>query len=183
MRTPVAAVALAAAALPIALAGPANAELYGVDDPVDTYHGSDVRSLSVRNGAENLNITTVHEGLRRDPATGSAGMFYVDTDREDRGPEYVLVAGFVGGTDYVLRHTEGFGRENLGRAVEHGDYLMRVDYDRERVRIKLSQPALGNPDAVRVSVRVSGTRTDGTSHGLVDWVGTRHWFTPWLEQG
>ena len=38
-------------------------------------------------------------------------------------------------------------------------------------------------DGVRVSVRVSGTRTDGTSHGLVDWVGKRHWFTPWLQQG
>jgi hypothetical protein len=183
MRTPLAAVALAAAALPIALAGPANAELYGVDDPADTWHGSDVRSLSVRNGAENLTITTLHEGLRRDPATGSGGMFYVDTDRDDRGPEYVLVAGFYEGTDYVLRHTEGFGPKQFGNPVEHGDYIMRVNYDKDRVRIKLHQPALRNPEAARVSVRVSGTRTDGTSHGLVDWVGTKHGFTPWLERG
>ena len=183
MRTPIVAAALAATVLPIALAGPANAELYGVDDPVDTYHGSDVTSLSVRNGAENLNITTIHEGLHRDPRTGSGGMFYVDADRDDRGPEYVLLAGFFEGTDYVLRHTDGFGRKQFGRTVSQGDYLMRINYRRDRVRIKLSQRALGNPEEVRVSVRVSGQRTDGTSHGLIDWVGKKHWFTPWLDQG
>ena len=109
-------------------------------------------------------------------------MFYVDTDHDDRGPEYVLVGGFFEGTDYVLRRTEGFGPRQFGRPVSHGDYLMRVDYATDRVRIKLHQPALRNPDAVRVSVRVSGTRTDGTSHGLVDWVGRKHGFTPWLDR-
>lgn len=47
----------------------------------------------------------------------------------------------------------------------------------------LSQAALGTPDAVRVAVRASGTRTDGTSHGLVDWVGRPRQFTPWTDRG
>jgi len=32
-------------------------------------------------------------------------------------------------------------------------------------------------------VRVSGSRSDGTTHGLVDWVGEPRSYTPWLDQG
>jgi hypothetical protein len=60
---------------------------------------------------------------------------------------------------------------------------MRVHYARDRVQFRMSRPALGNPGAVRVAVRVSGTRTDGTSHGLVDWVGKPRSFTPWIARG
>jgi hypothetical protein len=183
MRKTTAAVALSTAALTLALAGTAHAEQYGVDDPQDTFHGSDVLALQVRNGQENLTVTTFHEGLHRNPATGSSGAIYVDTDRDDRGPEYVFVGGFYEGTDYLLRQTEGFGHKAWGDPVENGDYIMRVDYAKDRVRFKMSRAALGNPDAVRVAVRVSGTRTDGTSHGLVDWVGTPRWFTPWIDRG
>ena len=180
MRTPIAAATLAAALLPIALAGPANAERYGVDDPEDTFHGSDVLSLSVRNAGDSIDITTTHLGLRRDPRTGSAGVVYLDTDPDDRGPEYVFVGGFYAGTDYTLRKTEGFGRRQWGNPLHHADYLMKVNYQKETVRIRIHRPGVGNPDEVRVAVRVSGTRTDGTSHGLVDWVGKKNGFTPWI---
>ena len=114
MRKTIAAVALSTAALTetLGIAGPAHAELYGIDDPRDTSHGSDIVSLQVRNGQENLSVTTTHVDLRRDPATGSGGAIYIDTDRDDRGPEYVLVAGYFEGTDYQLLHTEGFGPES-----------------------------------------------------------------------
>lgn len=183
MRTPIAAVALTAAALPIALAAPAHAERYGVDDPRDTHHGSDVVSLSVRNAGESIDITTQHVNLRRDPATGSAGAVYLDTDREQRGPEYVFVGGFYAGTDYTLMKTDGFGRQNWGAPLQHADYLMKVNYEKDTVRFRVHRPGVGNPDEVRVAVRVSGTRTDGTSHGLVDWVGKKHGFTPWVDHG
>lgn len=182
-----AAVALTATALTtaltVALAGPASAEQYGVDDPQDTSHGSDVVALQVRNGEENLAVTTYHVDLRRDPATGSAGTVYVDTDPDDRGPEYVLVGGFYEGTDYLLRETDGFGPKHWGDPVSQGDYVMRVHYRKDQVRIRMSQAALGDPDRVRVAVRVSGTRTDGSSHGLVDWVGEPRSFSPWLDRG
>ena len=92
-KTTTAVAALSAALLTISLAGPASAELYGVDDPQDTFHGSDILALQVRNGPDNLNVTTFHYGLRRDPATGSSGRVYVDTERHDAGPEYVFVGG------------------------------------------------------------------------------------------
>ena len=185
MRTAIAttAAALSAAALTLGLAGPANAERHAVNDGVDTSHGSDVMNASVRNGNENVYVRSAHYGLRRDPRTGSGGRIYFDTDKQDKGPEYVLVGGFTAGTDYVLSETEGFAPSQWGEPVQHGDYLMRVHYQKDRVRVVVSQAALGDPDRVRVAMRVSGTRTDGTSHGLVDWVGDRHWFTPWLDRG
>jgi len=182
-KTTTAVAALSAAAVTVALAGPASAELYGIDDPQDTFHGSDVRAVQIRNGQDNLAVTTFHSNLRRDPATGSSGRVYVDTDRKDAGPEYVFVGGFFEGTDYQLLHTEGFAPGKWGNPVANGDYVMRVRYAKDRVRFLMSRAALGNPGAVRISVRVSGTRTDGTSHGLVDWVSKRRAFTPWIARG
>ena len=183
MRTTTAAGTLAAATLTLGLAGPAHAELYGIDDPADTGHGSDVVALQVRNGQQNLTVTTIHDNLRRSPATGTSASIFIDTDRSDRGPEYVFTAGYYDGTDYVLRATDGFNQGDYGQAVENGDYILRIDYRHDRARVTMSRAALGNPDEVRVAVRVSGTRTDGTSHGLVDWVGKRRSFTPWLARG
>jgi hypothetical protein len=184
MRTPTAiAAGLAATTLTVALPGAAHAELYGVDDGRDTSHGSDILALSVRNGPRNLTVTTTHVDLRRDPATGSGGALFIDTDRGDRGPEYVFVAGYYRGTDYQLLHTDGFRRATWGDPVQDGDYLMSVDYRRDTVRVRISRGTLDRPDRVRVSARASGTRSDGTSAGLVDWVGKRRWFTPWLDRG
>lgn len=177
------AVALSAAALAVGLAGAAHAELYGVDDPQDTFHGSDIRSLSVRNGPANLHVVSRHEGLRRDPRTGSGGTVFIDTDREDRGPEYAFVGGFTAGTDYVLVETDGFHHSTWGDPVEHGDYLMRVRYRRDLVHFTMSRHAIGDPSEVRVAMKASGTRTDGTRHGLVDWVGQKRDFTFWVDQG
>lgn len=181
MRTTIAAVALTAAALPTVLAGPASAEQFGIDDPQEASHGSDLLALQVRNAGENVDVTTKHADLRRSPATGSAGTIYVDTDRDDRGPEYVFVGGFYEGTDYRLLETEGFGQSAWGDSIEHGDYIMRVSYAKDRVRIRMSRAALGNPDDVRVAVRISGTTKDGSS--VVDWAGKPRRFTPWIEHG
>ena len=177
------AVALSAAALTVGLAGTAQAELYGIDDPQDTGHGSDILALQVKNGENNLHVVSIHENLRRDPATGSGGAVFIDTDQDDKGPEFVFLAGYFEGTDYVLVETEGFGREQWGQPVEHGDYIMKINYKKDRVHATMSRHALGDPADVRVAMRASGTRTDGTSDGLVDWVGEPRSFTPWIAQG
>ncbi|HWJ80633.1 MAG TPA: hypothetical protein VNS55_00245 [Nocardioides sp.] len=178
------AVALSAAALTVGLAGAAHADLYGVDDPQDTFHGSDVLALSVRNGADNVHVTTYHDNLVRKAASGSGEAVYIDTDPGDRGPEYVLAAGLFEGTDYLLSHTEGFGVAKWGKPVAHGDYILHISYRKDRAHAVISRASLGNPDEIRVAVRASGTRTDGTHHGLVDWVGKdRRFGTPWIAQG
>ncbi len=174
--------ALSAAALTLGLAGPANAASIGVKDPQDTFHGSDLRAVQLKNGDHNVVVVTSHTNLRRDPRTGSSGAVYIDTDRSDKGPEFVFVGGYFEGTDYQLLHTGGFGHKNWG-APAHGSYEMTVDYVEEQVRMRMSREVLGSPGKVRVAVRVSGTRTDGSSAGLVDWLGEPRSFTQWVAKG
>jgi hypothetical protein len=173
---------LSAAALTLGLAGPAHAASIGVKDPQDTFHGSDLRAVQLKNRVANVVVVTSHTNLRREPRTGSSGAVYVDTHRRDKGPEFVFVGGYFAGTDYQLLQTEGFGRKSWGAPAD-GSYEMTVDYAKERVRMRMSREALGNPGKVRVAVRVSGTRTDGTSTGLVDWLGEPRDFTPWVAKG
>lgn len=174
--------ALSAAALTLGVPGAAHADRYAVDDPEDTHHGSDVLTMTVQHGKKNVAVTTRHLGLRKDPATGSGGTVYFDTDPSDQGPEFVFVGGYFEGTDYTLNETEGFGRKQWGDPVQHGDYILRIRYQKDQVRLVVSRPALGHPAKVRVAVRASGTRTDGTGTGLVDWVGKPRQFTPWLAR-
>ncbi len=177
------AVALSAAALTLGLAGAGHADIYGNDDPNDIAHGVDLEAVSVKHGNENVHVVTDHTNLRRAPGTGAGGAVYFDTDSEDWGPEFVLVGGYSEGTDYVLLETEGFGRDTWGDPVEQGDYIQTVHYRKDHVRSIVSRAALGDPEEVRIAVRVSGTRTDGTSDGLVDWLGKDRSFTQWVAAG
>jgi len=145
-------------------------------------HGSDLRSVQVKNADHRVVVTTTHTNLRRDPRSGSGGAVYIDTDRRDRGPELVFVGGFFSGTDHSLLHTEGFGSRKWGEPVD-GSYGMKIDYADEQVRMRMSRAALDHPGRVRVAVRGSGTRSDGSSAGLVDWLGEPHSFTPWVARG
>ena len=181
-KTVISAAALAAAALAFGIVGPAHAELYGLDDPQDTFHGSDLRAVQIRNGEHRLVVTTHHDNLVRAPKSGSSGAVYIDTDKSDKGPEYVFVGGYFAGTDYQLLHTEGFGPKRWGKPVD-GAFSMRIDYAEDTVRMKMSRGAIGKAGKVRIAVRVSGTRTDGTSHGLIDWLGEPRTFTPWIAKG
>jgi hypothetical protein len=174
--------ALSAAALTLGLAAPASAASIGVRDPQDTSHGSDLRSVVVRNTDTRLAVVTTHTNLRRDPRSGSAGAVYIDTDRSDEGPEFVFVGAYFQGSDYQLLRTDGFGYKQWGKPAR-GFYDMRIDYAKEQVRMRMSRKALGHPGKVRVAVRVVGTRSDGTSKGLVDWLGEPRSFTRWVAQG
>jgi hypothetical protein len=174
--------ALSAAALTLGLAGPANAASIGVKDPQDTFHGSDLRAVQLKNGDKNVVVVTSHTNLRRDPRTGSSGAVYIDTDRTDKGPEFVFVGGFFAGTDYALLETERFGHRSWGEPVD-GSYEMTIDYAKDRVRMRIARATLDDPGKVRVAVRVSGTRNDGTSTGLVDWLRQPRKFTRWVAKG
>ncbi|MGA8993402.1 MAG: hypothetical protein WB441_03740 [Nocardioidaceae bacterium] len=175
-----AAAAAAAATLVTAVAPPATAAAIGVEDPADVRHGVDLRAVQVTNGERNLRIVLSHANLRRDHRSAAGGAVYVDTDPRDRGPELVFVGGYFEGTDYQLLRTEGFGVRNWGAPV-HGSYSMSLDYDKEQTRMRISRQVLGRATSVRVAVRVSGRRADGTH--VVDWLGRPRSFTPWVRRG
>jgi hypothetical protein len=170
----------AAAALTLGLAAPAAADSIGLRDPAEISHGVDLRAVEVINGERRLRIVLTHTNLRRDPRTGSGGSVYIDTDRADRGPEFVFTGGFFAGTDYQMLATEGFGAKQWKDPVT-GFHEMTLDYADEQTRMRISRRALGGADAVRVAVKVSGQRTDGSQ--VVDWLREPRSFTRWVDRG
>ena len=182
MRTTIlstAALSVAALTLSLSQLAPASADGIGVKDAADVAHGVDLRSVVVDHRAANVVVTTTHTDLRPSFRTGSAGAVYLDTDETSPGPEYVFVGGYFDGTDYQFLHTDGFGHRSWGQPVQ-GSYRMRLDDAKEQVRMRISREAIGSPEQVRVAVRVSGTRHDGT--GVVDWLGAPRSFTDWVAQ-
>lgn len=170
-----AAVPAAPAAAPTAAPASARAAVLDVTDPQDLRHGVDLRAVQVRQSARNLVVTTTHTDLVEDPASGSSGAVFLDTDPADAGPEYVLLGGYFVGTDYMLVTTEGWARSSFGEPVE-GSYRMKVDHDADQVRLRISREAIGSPDEVAVAVRVAGLRPDGRDT-RTDWLGSPRSFT------
>ena len=179
-RTLLSAATVAVAALALTQTSPASADGIGVSDPADLGHGVDLRSVEVEHTARSIVVTTTHTNLRRSFRSGSSGAVFLDTDPADRGPEFVFAGGYFVGTDYALLETEGFANKAWGEPVE-GSYRMRIDYDAEHVRMRMSRAALGSPDEVRVAVRVAGTRRDGSTTAQ-DWLGEPRSFTDWVAQ-
>lgn len=173
------AAAASVAALTLTHLAPASADSIGVADPRDLHHGVDLRSVEVEHKVRNVVVTTTHTNLRRSYRSGSAGAVFLDTDPSDPGPEYVFAGGYFEGTDYILLRTDGFGHRTWGEPVD-GAYRMRVDYDREQVRMRIARDALGSPERVRVAVRVAGTRRDGRDTRR-DWLGDPRSFTEWVS--
>src|SRR6476469_640532 len=144
MRTTI----LSAASLTIAALAltqlPAHADGLGLADQQDLAHGVDLLSVEVQHGARNVVVTTTHTDLVESYRSGSSGAVFLDTDPSDPGPEYFF------GTDYTLLHTDGFATSAWGDPVE-GSYRMKVDYDADQVRMRISRDAIGSPDEVRVA--------------------------------
>ena len=170
--------ALALAALTLSPLAPAVADGAAFSDPQDLAHGVDLRSVQVDHNPRNVVVTTTHTNLRESYRSGSSGAIFLDTDPGDTGPEYVFFGGFYSGTDYLLLTTDGFAERLWGEPVE-GSYRMRIDYDTEQVRLRIARAAIGSPEEVRVAVKVSGTRSDGSNAGM-DWLGDRRSFTDWV---
>ncbi len=168
-----------AATLALTQLAPASADSIGVTDPKDLAHGADLRSVQVEHKARNIVVTTTHTDLRESFRSGSSGAVYLDTDPTDPGPEHVFVGGYFVGTDYQLLSTDVFADSSWGEPVE-GSYAMRIDYDAEQVRMRISRAALGSPAAVRVAVKVAGSRPDG-SFTRRDWLGEPRSFTEWVS--
>jgi len=169
-----------AATLAVTQLAPANADSIGVRDPKDLRHGADLRSVQVEHKARNIVVTTTHADLRPSFRSGSSGSVYLDTDPTDPGPEFVFAGGYFVGTDYQLLEVDGFSSASWGEPAE-GSYVMRIDYDREQVRMRISRTTLGSPEEVRVAVKVAGSRPDG-SNTRRDWLGEPRSFTEWVAR-
>lgn len=172
-------IALAAAAVSTVtlLSSPAHAESATFRDRAgDVRGGSDLRSVAVSNGADNLRLTLSFRNLKRLDSSGAGASVYLDTDGIP-GPEYVLGLGLSDGTDYQLSRTDSWDpRKTKGVAV--CQVRVRLNYTAESAKVRIDKDCFvkvpGDGD-VRVEVR-SGARIN-------DWLGHRRTFGPAVAQG
>lgn len=171
MRTRTALTAGAALLLTGLVAAPVHAEFYSIDDPADaTASLSDIYGLEVNHGGENVLVKVRFNELVRSSAAGVS--VFVDTDREARGPEYVLSSGLGDGTDYVLMAADGWrGSEDRIDC----DYAASPKWGNDVFRAVLSRDCFDRVASVRVSVKMVD-QADG-SHPVGDWAPKRHRWT------
>ena len=177
MRTRISLSALPALALTALVAAPAHAEFYSIDDPADAKPSlTDIHALQANHGSENLLVKVRFHELMRSSAAGVS--IFIDADRAEKGPEYVLSSGLGDGTDYVLTEAEAW--RGTDDRVDC-DYSAHPRWGKEVLRVLVSRDCFGRVPSVRVSVKMVDP-TNG-SDTVVDWVPKRHrWSLP-IESG
>ncbi|HET6626067.1 MAG TPA: hypothetical protein VFG63_06725 [Nocardioidaceae bacterium] len=165
----------------VALSGAATAQTSTFRDAHGDMagHGADIHNVRVVN-AKAVRVRVQHADLVRSYKSGSSIKVYLDTDRGERGPEFVFVGGTFRGADYALQRVENWKVENPSAVPLQSSYLMRLDYADDVARIRFSRAALGNPDEVRVAVKTGG---DLDGRQVVDWLHGRRDFTRWVARG
>jgi hypothetical protein len=177
MRTRISLLAVPAVALTALMAAPAHAEFYSIDDPADAKGSlTDIYALDANHGRENVLVKVRFAELMRSSAAGVSVFF--DTDRGEKGPEYVLSSGLGDGTDYVLTAADGWrGSDDRVRC----DYSARPKWGQEVFRAVVSRDCLDRATSVRVSVKMVD-QADGSTP-VVDWAPKRHRWTLPIASG
>ena len=130
-----------------------------------------VEQISEQLSAHELVKVRFNELMR----TSAAGVsVFLDTDRDVKGPEYVLSSGLGDGTDYVLTEADGWRGSDDRVSC---DYAARPKWGQEVFRAVLSRECFDRVPSVRVSVKMVD-QADG-SHPVRDWAPKRHrWSLP-----
>ena len=145
----------------------------------DMAHGADILSAKVVN-EKNVRVVLQVEDLVRSYKSGAGVTVYLDTDPADAGPEFAFLAGMFEGTDYGLVRTEGWKVGNHPQVVR-GFHIMKLDYENDVARFRMTRGALDNPGKVRVAIKTSGEQNDGDI--VRDWLQGRRDFTSWVKRG
>ncbi len=179
MKSMTAGLASIAVAGTLALGGTAFAQSASFRDARgDIRHGADIHGVKVTN-EDSVRVKVKHANLVRSYRSGSSLSVFLDTDRSESGPEYMLVGGTFSGTDYALVKADGW---QVGRRVNAPDcaYRMDLDYEADTATVTVERDCIGKPGAVRVAVRTTGTVGDDI---VRDWLDGRRNFTSWIPRG
>lgn len=173
MRSRRALTAGAALVLAGVVAAPAHAEFYSIDDKADASGSlTDIYGLDVNHGGNNLLVKVRFSELMRTSAAGVS--VFLDTDRTEKGPEYVLSSGLGDGTDYVLTEADGWRGSDDRVSC---DYTARPKWGNDVFRAVISRDCFDRVPQVRVSVKMVD-QADG-SHPIADWAPQRkRWTLP-----
>ena len=148
----------------LGLAGPADAERYAIDDPADASGSrNDIHGLTLVHGEKRVRFVIAVDDLR--PRSDAGATLFLDTDPQDKGPEYALGTGLSSGTDYGLTRVEGW--EDRDGKILGCDYDLKLKYRTDQVVGSIKRSCLKNPDTVAASVKMVDTAD--ASHPIRDW--------------
>jgi hypothetical protein len=162
-------------------AGPASAERLGLDDPADVGGASlsDILAVTAVHAPRKLVVRVDFAELKRTSDAGPSSLsVFVDTDPSANGPEFRIGTGLQAGTDYQLVRMERW--KPVGEALTC-PHVVAINFDTNRVRARISRTCLGNPQKVRIGVKMTDLY-DG-SHPVVDWLGKRRYLSIPIASG
>jgi hypothetical protein len=161
------------------LAPSAEAQTRWFSDAYGDVHASiDLHKVQVAVGSERvpgIKVVVVQRSLR----AGDAAQVWFDVDSSNPGPEYR--AGWIANSDAGgLVAVDSFG--DRGTAVPCRRMNIRAgEEDPGNFSVLwIPRACLGNPDAVRVSVK---TQRDMGHRNATDWGPRAHTFYQWVERG
>jgi hypothetical protein len=160
---------LGAALVLTTAAGPASAERLGLDDPADVGGASlsDILAVTAVHVPKKLVVRVDFAELEPTSDAGPSSLaVFVDTDPAAKGPEFRVGMGLQAGSDYQLVRMEDW--KPVGEALTCS-HVVAINFDTNRVRARISRACLGNPEKVRIGVKMTDLY-DG-SHPVVDWLG------------
>jgi hypothetical protein len=174
-----------AALVTVLTATPAAAAKVTVPDPTgDSGQGVDLVALDVRHSTINtpnrLVLRARHTGLPDfDSGVFTTVTFWIDVDRADRGPEFVVdVIPNAGGMRLLA--VEGWGRADK-RVQPCPGMRARADvFTDGPVRLSVPRSCIDDPARVRGAVKAVGETPQGEVVGR-DWVGGRRHWSPWVR--
>jgi hypothetical protein len=162
-------------------AGPASAERLGLDDPADVGGASlsDILAVTAVHAREKVVVRVDFAELEPTSDGGPSSLsVFVDTDPSAKGPEFQVGAGLQEGTDYQLVRMVGWKPVGEPLTCSHA---VRISFDANRARTRISRECLGDPAKVRVGVKMTDLY-DG-SHPVVDWLGKRRYLSIPIASG
>ncbi|GAB3264890.1 hypothetical protein [Nocardioides dilutus] len=162
-------------------AGPAAAERLGLDDPADVGGASlsDILAVTAVHAPKKLVVRVDFAELEPTSSAGPSSLaVFVDTDPLAKGPEFRIGTGLQEGTDYQLVRMKGW--KPVGEALSC-PHVVALNFDTNRARVRVNRTCLGNPDKVRIGVKMTD-HWDG-SHPVVDWLGKRRYLSIPIASG
>lgn len=174
------------AAVVLLPAVPASAGTATVRDRAgDSGKALDLLRLDVRHaaptGPRRLVLKVRHGGFPSfESGTFTTVTYWIDVDRSDHGPEFVVdVSPNTGG--FVLQRVRGWRR---GGEREEPCPRLRASADvfsDGPALLKVPRTCLGNPRRARAAVVAIGESSSGTTVGR-DWMGSRRQWSPWVRR-
>jgi hypothetical protein len=162
-------------------AGPASAERLGLDDPADVGGASwsDILAVTAVHAPKKLVVLVDFAELKPSSQAGPSSLsVFVDTDPSAKGPEFRVGTGLQAGSDYQLVRMENW--KPVGEALTC-PHLVALNFKANRARVRISRACLGNPDKVRIGVKMTDLY-DG-SHPVVDWLGKPRYLSVPIASG